>query len=115
MNDSIALSTRETSAKSFTTQCLWILMDKIDRCFLCCGSWKMSRVQFEIEQDEEANVFVASWDDPTGGGITTQARSLSELYEAIQESVRSHFADRRARPEGTLHFKNAPTFHAASS
>ena len=45
----------------------------------------MSRVQFEIEQDEEANVFVASWDDPTGGGITTQARSLSELYDAIQE------------------------------
>src|SRR5438105_13259462 len=63
MNDSIALSTRETSAKSSTTQCLWILMDKIDRCFLCCRSWKMSRVQFEIEQDEEANVFVASWDD----------------------------------------------------
>ena len=48
----------------------------------------MRRVQFEIEQDEELNVFVASWDDPTGGGITTQARSLSELYDAIQESVR---------------------------
>jgi len=81
--------------------------------FFCCRSWKMSRVQFEIEQDEEANVFVASWDDPTGGGITTQARSLSELYDAIQESVRSHFADRPAPREVTLHFKNDPILQLA--
>jgi len=74
----------------------------------------MSRVQFEIEQDEEANVFVASWDDdPTGGVITTQARSLSELYDAIQESVRSHFADRPAPREVTLHFKNDPILQLA--
>jgi len=73
----------------------------------------MSRVQFEIEQDEEANVFVASWDDPTGGGIATQARSLSELYDAIQESVRSHFADRPAPRKVTLHFKNDPILQLA--
>jgi len=73
----------------------------------------MSRVQFEIEQDEEANVFVASWDDPTGGGITTQAGSLSELYDAIQESVRSHFVDRPAPRGVTLHFKNDPILQLA--
>ena len=73
----------------------------------------MRRVQFEIEQDEELNVFVASRDDPTGGGITTQARSLSELYDAIQESVRSHFADRPAPREATLHFKNDPILQLA--
>jgi len=71
------------------------------------------RVQFEIEQDEDADMFVASWDDPAGGGITTQARSLPELYSAIQESVRSHFADRTAPREVTLHFKNDPILQLA--
>ena len=63
----------------------------------------MIRVQFEIEQDEDADMFVASWDDPAGGGITTHARSLPELYSAIQESVRSHFAYRTAPREGANH------------
>jgi len=44
------------------------------------------RVQFEIEQDEDADMFVASWDDPAGGGITTQARSLPELYSSDLQS-----------------------------
>jgi hypothetical protein len=70
-------------------------MDKTERwCFLCFGSHLMDRVQFKIEQDEEADIFVASWDDPAGGGITTQAKSLPELYSAIQKSVRCHFAGR---------------------
>ena len=73
----------------------------------------MSRVQFEIEQDEGADMFVASWDDPAGGGITTQARSLPELYDAIQESVRAHFAERSAPREVTLHFKNDPILQLA--
>ncbi len=73
----------------------------------------MSRVQFEIEQDEDADMFVASWDDPAGGGITTQAKNLPELYNAIQESVRSHFGDRPGPREVTLHFKNDPILQLA--
>jgi len=73
----------------------------------------MERVQFEIEQGEEADVFVASWDDSSGGGMTTQAKSLPELYDAIQESVRSHFTDRPAPREVTLHFKNDPILQLA--
>jgi len=52
----------------------------------------MSPVEFKIEQDEESNVFVASWDDPDGGGVTTQADTLPELYSAIREAVHCHFA-----------------------
>jgi len=80
--------------------------------FPCSGIYNVSRVQFEIEQDEDANMFVASWDDPAGGGITTQARSLPELYSAIQESVHLHFARPTPR-EVAIHFKNDPTLQLA--
>ena len=68
---------------------------------------------FNIERDEDAGVFVASWDDPAGGGITTQAETLSELAEAIKESVRCHFTGRPAPREVTLHFENDPIVQLA--
>ena len=34
--------------------------------------------EFTIERDEEAGLFVASWDDPAGGGIATQGKDLRE-------------------------------------
>ena len=45
----------------------------------------MDLLAFKIERDVEAGVLVASWDDPEGGGITTQADNLTELAEAIKE------------------------------
>ncbi len=51
----------------------------------------MDLLAFKIERDAEAGVLIASWDDPEGGGITTQADNLTELAEAIKESVRCHF------------------------
>jgi predicted RNase H-like HicB family nuclease len=73
----------------------------------------MADVEFKIEQDEDSNVFVASWDDPAGGGITTQADTLPKLYDAIQEAVRCHFAGRSAPSEVALHFENDPVLHLA--
>jgi hypothetical protein len=52
----------------------------------------MDPLAFKIERDVEAGVLVASWNDSEGGGITTQAKNLTELAEAIKESVRCHFA-----------------------
>jgi hypothetical protein len=43
----------------------------------------MSPMEFKIEQDEKSNVFMASWADPDGGGIMTQANALPALYSAI--------------------------------
>jgi hypothetical protein len=41
-------------------------------------------MEFKIEQDEKSNVFIVSWADPDGGGITTQANTLPlALYSAI--------------------------------
>src|SRR5260370_19270518 len=51
MNDSIAFSTRETSAKSSPAQCLWILMDKTDRwCFFCCGSHRCTACNLKLSR-----------------------------------------------------------------
>jgi hypothetical protein len=73
----------------------------------------MEPLGFKIERDIEASVLVASWDDPDGGGITTQADNLAELAEAIKESVRCHFAGRSAPREVTLHFESDPVLQLA--
>ena len=73
----------------------------------------MESLAFKIERDVEADVFVASWDDPEGGGITTQAKNLTELAEAIRESVRCHFSGRSSPREVTLHFESDPVLQLA--
>ena len=54
----------------------------------------MNVLAFNIERDDEAGVLIAPWDDPGGGGITTQADNLTDLAEAIKESARCHFSGR---------------------
>jgi predicted RNase H-like HicB family nuclease len=67
-----------------------------------------TKLIFTVERDEESGGFTASWDDPQGGGITTQAVSLAELSDAISEAVRCHFANRPAPKVATLHFTHDP-------
>ena len=67
----------------------------------------------KVEQDEETGVFVASWDDPQGGGITTQADSLEELYGAVREAIRCHFENRTAPRKVSLHFETDPVLQVA--
>ena len=43
--------------------------------------YEMKLLEFTIERDDKSGAFTASWDDPKGGGITTQAYSLAELPE----------------------------------
>jgi hypothetical protein len=53
------------------------------------------KLVFTIERDEETGAFTASWDDPEGGGITTQALGFTDLSGAITEAVQCHFTERR--------------------
>jgi predicted RNase H-like HicB family nuclease len=73
----------------------------------------MARIRFKIERDEETGTFIASWDDPSGGGITTQAESLEKLEEAILDALHCHFADRTAPREVSLHFETDPVLQVA--
>jgi len=55
----------------------------------------MKALEFTVERDDKSGAFTASWDDPKGGGITTQADSLAELPGAINEAVRCHSLERK--------------------
>jgi predicted RNase H-like HicB family nuclease len=66
-----------------------------------------------IERDEDTGVFVAWWDDPQGGGITTQAESFQELIGAINAAFRCHFANRDIPHKVSLHFESDPELQFA--
>jgi predicted RNase H-like HicB family nuclease len=68
----------------------------------------MKFLRFLIEQDEETGAFSAYWDDPQGGGISTQADTIAELEEAVKEAVRCHFASRPSPSRASLHFAHDP-------
>ena len=71
------------------------------------------KLVFAIERDEETGAFTASWDDPDGGGITTQAFTFAELSGAINEAVKCHFINRIAPKVATLHFEHDPELQLA--
>jgi hypothetical protein len=73
----------------------------------------MKLLQFTIERDEKSGAFTAWWDDPKGGGITTQAGSLAELPGAIDEAVRCHFSAKKPPRQVTLHFERDPILQLA--
>ena len=58
----------------------------------------------KVEQDRETGVLVASWDDPRGGGITTQA--IWKSFLAPSRRFRCHFANRTAPRKVDLHFES---------
>jgi len=62
------------------------------------------KLQFTVERDEETGVFTACWDDPHGGGITTQGDTLEELLGNIPEAITCHFANRRAPKRASFSF-----------
>jgi len=51
----------------------------------------MKEIIFNVERDEESSYLVASWDDPRGGGITTQGADLRELQEMILDAATGYF------------------------
>jgi hypothetical protein len=56
------------------------------------GGASMQEITFQVERDEEAACFVASWDDPSGkGGITTEGSDLREPQEMIPDAATGYF------------------------
>jgi predicted RNase H-like HicB family nuclease len=68
----------------------------------------MSEITLIVERDEETGWFIASWDAPGGGGITTQARDLRELEPNVREAVRCHFEPGQIPRSIRLHFVSDP-------
>jgi predicted RNase H-like HicB family nuclease len=64
----------------------------------------MKEILLKVERDNDSGLLVASWDDPQGGGITTQGGDLSELEANIRQAVQCHFGKGRAPKRIRLHF-----------
>ena len=66
------------------------------------------QIQFEIVPCEETGGYVARWDDPAGGGITTQGDSFGDLDAMVRDAVEGYFADREKPERIRLHFVSDP-------
>jgi predicted RNase H-like HicB family nuclease len=68
----------------------------------------MTEIIFKVEACTETGGYVARWDAPRGGGITTQGDSFAELDTMIADAVEGYF-ERKDRPKRIrLHFSQDP-------
>ncbi len=63
----------------------------------------------------EEGGFVASWDDPVGGGISTQGDDLAELQDMVRDAVEGYFRASGTPPPRNvrLHFVEDPALAIA--
>ena len=73
----------------------------------------MQTIRFEVTACPEEGGYVARWDDPTGGGITTQGDSFAELDAMVRDAVEGYFSDRDKPMTIRLHFVDDPVFPVA--
>ena len=66
--------------------------------------WFDLEITFRVEPCTETGGYVARWDDPAGGGITTQGDSLAELQSMVSDAVGGYFADTKAPAQVRRHF-----------
>jgi len=57
---------------------------------------------------EESGRFSASWDDPCGGGISTQGDDLAHLQAVVRDAVLCHFDEGEIPVRVRLHFTEDP-------
>jgi predicted RNase H-like HicB family nuclease len=48
-------------------------------------------ITFQVEPCLETGGYIACWDDPRGGGITTQGDTLAELQSMVVDAVGGYF------------------------
>lgn len=68
----------------------------------------MTELLFRVEPCSETGGFVARWDDPHGGGITTQGDTLAELHAMIADAVNAYFEPAERPRRLRLHFVEDP-------
>jgi len=70
-------------------------------------------ITLNITTCPETGGFIARWDDPAGGGITTQGDTIAELEAMIRDAVIGYFTDPTATPRVRLHFVEDPELAVA--
>ena len=74
---------------------------------------KRSEITFQVEPCAETGGYVARWDDPNGGGITTQGETLAELQSMVADAVGGYFDAGEAPASVRLHFVTDPIIAVA--
>lgn len=59
---------------------------------------------FTVTPCSETGGFVARWDDPAGGGISTQGDTFAELHDIVTDAVRGYFDGKTMPKRLRLHF-----------
>ena len=72
----------------------------------------VKEIIFQVVEDE-SGTYCASWDDPRGGGISTQGSDLAELQAMVRDAVLCHFDDGEAPDRVRLHFVQDPVLAVA--
>ncbi len=72
-----------------------------------CEIATVKEIIFTVAADE-AGSFSASWDDPRGGGISTQGEDLTDLYAMIRDAVLCHFDEGEIPARVGLHVTEDP-------
>ena len=65
-------------------------------------------ITFQVEPCNETGGFVARWDDPQGGGITTQGDTLADLQSMVADAVSGYFEAGQVPAKVRLHFRQDP-------
>ena len=74
---------------------------------------RVAEIIFQVEPCAETGGYVARWDAPRGGGITTQGDSFAELDAMITDAVDGYF-NQKSRPKRIrLHFSQDPVLAVA--
>ncbi len=68
----------------------------------------MNDIVFRVDACRETGAFLARWDDPKGGGITTQGDTLAELHNMIADAVTGYFEAGKHPRQVRLHFSEDP-------
>ena len=68
----------------------------------------IKEITFSVEPCRETGGFVARWDAPGGGGITTQGDSFRELDAMITDAVGGYFEPGKQPKRVRLHFSEDP-------
>ena len=72
----------------------------------------MNEIALQVVELEDAT-YCASWDDPRGGGISTQGSDLAELQAMVRDAVLCHFDEGEVPERVRLHFAQDPALALA--
>jgi predicted RNase H-like HicB family nuclease len=73
----------------------------------------MIEIIFSVQPCHESGGYVARWDAPGGGGITTQGDSFRELDAMITDAVDGYFEPGQRPKQVRLHFSEDPVLAIA--